>query len=158
MRFVQLTCMLSCLIAMPLVYPAAARECSAGPDYCTDDPRIPAKLAEKKNALLSEYPQRLVSLLDKGVQCVARIIQSPDGFSLVIVKNDGIDVLSWDQDNENATKAEMAAGTVKRYWIVNSRHAFSCDGQPAFDKQPDYDATDDVNTSISLKCVKGSSC
>ncbi|MGO7394579.1 hypothetical protein ACCS62_28450 [Rhizobium ruizarguesonis] len=136
----------------------AALACSGGPDYCTDDPRIPATLAAKKVALSSEYPSRLVSLLDRGVQCVARIEQSPDGFSLVIVKDDGIDVLQWDQSNEDATKAELSAGTVKRYWIVNSRHAFSCNGQPSYDKQADYDAADDVNASLALKCVRGGSC
>ena len=147
---------LSLLVGLSLT--TAAHACNSGPDYCSDDSRIPGKLAAKKAALSAEYPPRLVSLLDRGVQCVARIEQSPDGFSLVVVKNDGIDVLQWDQDNEDATKAELSAGSVKRYWIVNSRHAFSCDGQPSYDKQADYDAADDVNASLALKCVKGGSC
>lgn len=136
----------------------SAHACGSGPDFCTDDPRIPVKLAEKKNALSGDYPKRLLALLDRGVQCVARIEQSPDGFSLLIIKDGGIDVMAWDQSNEDATKKELSAGAVKRYWVVNSRHAFSCDGQPSFDKQADYDATDDVNISLALKCVKGGSC
>ncbi|CDZ54447.1 hypothetical protein [Neorhizobium galegae] len=136
--------------------PSVANACDSGPDYCTDDPRIPGKLAAKKATLSADYPSRLVALLDRGVQCVARIEQSPEGFSLVVVKNGGIDVLQWDQSNEDATKAELSAGSVKRYWIVNARRAFACDGQPSYDKQPDYDAADDVNASLALKCVPGS--
>src|SRR4051794_40902966 len=87
--------------------------CDAGPDYCTDDSRIPGELAAKKQSLSIEYPSRLIALLDLGTQCIARIQQEPDGFSMVIVKSDGgIDVMSWDQDNESAAKAEVSAGTV----------------------------------------------
>jgi hypothetical protein len=137
---------------------ACAMACDSGPDFCTDDPRIAAALAEKKADLLKEYPQRLVGLLDRGVQCVARIQQSPDGFSFVIVRGGGdIDVLTWSQDNEDAAKAEIAAGTVDHFWIVNSRRAFSCDGQPPYNEQPDYDADDDVNTSLAIKC-ESSTC
>jgi hypothetical protein len=47
-----------------IVTPAYA--CDGGPDYCSDDPRISAKLAAKKNALLAEDPPRLAALLDRG--------------------------------------------------------------------------------------------
>jgi len=138
--------------------PAAHAACGGGPDYCTDDPRIPALLAAKKTALSRDYPPRLVSLLDRGAQCVARISRNPNGFSLVIVMDGRIDTMAWDQSNEEATRKEMAAGTVKRYWIVNARRAFSCHGQPSYDKQPDYDTADDVNAALALKCVRGGSC
>ncbi|QJX09994.1 hypothetical protein [Rhizobium brockwellii] len=154
---ISLSAYLSASAVAMYASPTAAA-CGSGPDYCTDDPRIPAKLASKKNALAGEYPTRLISLLDRGVQCVARIQQSPNGFSLVIVKKGQIDVLAWDEDNETATKAEMAAGTVDHYWIVNSRRAFSCDGQASYDQQPDYVAADDVNSSLALKCGNGGSC
>jgi len=49
---------------------AAQASCSSGPDWCTDDPRIPATLKEKKERLSKEYPDYLVALLDLGVQCV----------------------------------------------------------------------------------------
>jgi hypothetical protein len=133
--------------------------CNSGPDYCIDDPRIPDELASKKKRLSREYPPRLIALLDRGVQCVARIETSPDGFSMVIVKADaGIDVIAWDQDNENAAKEEILAGTVKRFWIVNSRRAFSCDGQASYDRQNDYNTDDDVNMSTAIKCGDGNQC
>jgi hypothetical protein len=101
--------------------------------------RFARELSSKKEKLSQEYPPRLMALLDRGVQCVARIETEPDGFSMVIIKADGgIDVIAWDQDNENATKAEILAGTVARVWIVNSRRAFSCDGQPSYNLQSDY--------------------
>lgn len=126
--------------------------CNAGPDYCSDDPRIPAKLKAKKLRLAAEYPQRLVDLLDRGVQCVARINSSPDGFSMVIVKQGGgIDVLPWDSDNEAATRSELAAGAVTRFWIVNARRAFSCDGEALYNQRNVYNSNDDVNMSLALK-------
>ncbi len=130
----------------------ALAACNSGPDFCTDDPRIPAALAAKKASLLKEYPQRLVSLLDRGVQCIARIERSPTAFTMVVVKDGSIETLLWDQENENAGKAEIAAGTIKRFWIVHARNAFSCDGQPSYEQQGDYDANDDVNTSLAIKC------
>lgn len=126
--------------------------CTSGPDFCTDDPRIPAALAAKKAALSKEYPPRLVSLLDRGVQCVARIERGPDAFTMVIVRNGSIETVLWDEDNENAGKAEIGTGTIKRFWIVHARRAFSCDGQPSYDQHADYDANDDVNTSLAIKC------
>lgn len=142
----------SCLPGNSGPHYEAYAACKSGPDYCTDDPRIPKLLADKKARLAIEYPDRLVALLDLGVQCVARIQQSPDSFSLVVVKDGSIDTLLWDQDNENAAKVEIAAGTIKRFWIVNSKRAFSCSGQPKYDEQSDYDADDDVNTSLAFKC------
>jgi hypothetical protein len=140
------------------VTPARAM-CNSGPDYCTDDPRIATKLASKKERLSREYPRRLIALLDRGIQCVARIETAPDGFSMVPIRAaGGIDVIPWDQDNENATKGELSAGTVKRFWIVNSRRAFSCDGQPTYNLQSDYNPDDDVNMSLAIKCGEGSQC
>ncbi len=130
----------------------ALAACNSGPDFCTDDPRIPDALAAKKASLSNEYPARLVSLLDRGVQCIARIERGPDAFTMVVVRSGSIKTLLWDQDNENAGKAEIAAGTVKRFWIVHARRAFNCDGQPSYDQQADYDANDDVNTSLAIKC------
>ncbi len=59
----------------------SAFACNSGPDFCTNDPRIPAALEAKKKAMLKEYPSRLVALLDRGVQCIARIERSPDIFT-----------------------------------------------------------------------------
>ena len=138
-----------------IIASSQAAACNMGPDYCTDDPRIPKMLADKKSSLAKDYPARLVALLDRGVQCVARIQQSPDAFTMVVVKNGGIDTVGWDQDNEDAGKKEIASGEVERFWIVNSRRAFSCEGQPSYDQQSDYNAADDVNTSLAIKCDSG---
>jgi hypothetical protein len=67
---------------------AAHAACNSGPDFCQDDPRIAAKLLAKKQTLAREYPARLVALLDRGQQCVARIDRSPDIFTLWIVRSD----------------------------------------------------------------------
>ncbi|MBB3643874.1 hypothetical protein FHX14_000033 [Rhizobium sp. BK619] len=112
-------------------------------------------LADKKASLAKDYPARLVALLDRGTQCVARIRQSPDGFTMVVVKKGAIDTVGWDQDNEDVSKKEIASGDIERFWIVNSRRAFSCEGQPSYDQQPDYNAADDVNTSLAIKCDSG---
>lgn len=149
---------LAAVTAFSLFSSFARADCGSGPDFCTDDPRIPGMLADKKKELAKEYPERLVALVDRGVQCVARITGSPDGFTMVVVKEGSIDTVTWDQDNEDAGKAEIASGAVKRFWIVNSRRAFSCDGQPSYDQQDDYDAVDDVNTSLAIKCGDGGIC
>jgi hypothetical protein len=133
--------------------------CDSGPDYCTDDPRIAGLLTKKKKDLSKEYPARLVALLDLGVQCVARINQEPSAFGFVFVKPNGDkEAFTWSQDNEDIAKNELKSGVIKRFWIVNSRRAFSCYGQPTYDNQADYNADDDVNTSLAIKCGDGGSC
>lgn len=132
----------------------AAAACNSGPDYCSDDPRIPAALAEKKQRLAQEYPARLVQLIDRGVQCVARIKRSPDAFTILAVRPNGdSETLLWGQDNEDAGKKEIAAGGLKHFWIVNARNAFECDGEKPYNERPDYNAADDVNTSLAIKCT-----
>lgn len=59
-----------------------------------------------------------------------------------------------DFDGAPLDKAEIAAGNIKHFWIVHARNAFSCDGQPSYDQQGDYDANDDVNTSLAIKWDK----
>lgn len=121
---------------------SAALACNAGPDYCTDDARIGAALTAKKQGLKHQgYPDRLIGLLDIGVQCVARIRDEPDGFRLIDVAADGSKAdLNWDDDEERIAKGNLTSGKSVRYWIVNARHAFSCDGQPSFDQQRDWSA------------------
>ncbi len=128
--------------------------CNSGPDFCTDDSRIPSALVAKKQALKKQgYPDRLVSLIDRGVQCVARIREEPDGFHVIDVGTDGSkNDLSWDADEERIAKGNLTSGASVRYWIVNLRHAFTCDGQKPFNEQPDYDAADDVNANGAIKC------
>lgn len=134
---------------------SAARACDAGPNYCTDDPRIPAALAAKKQELIQQgYPTRLVNLLDIGVQCVARIDTEPSGFRVIDVAADGSKTdVPWDVDEERIAMNNLTSGRSVRYWIVNSRHAFSCAGQLPFDQQSDYVAADDLNSSAAIECT-----
>ena len=110
--------------------------------------------AKKQDLKRQGYPDRLLGLLDIGVQCVARIRDEPNGFRLIDVAADGSKTdLNWDDDEERIAKGNLTSGKSARYWIVNARHAFSCDGQPPFDQQSDYDATDDVNADGAIKCM-----
>ncbi|MEJ1157318.1 hypothetical protein [Prosthecomicrobium sp. N25] len=148
----------SLMLLVASMQPVAAA-CSCGPDFCTDDPRIPAALRAKKAALAKEYPARLVALLDRGTQCVARIERGPDGFSLVLVqKNGDKQSVAWTEDDERIAKTQLASGTLGHYWIVHSRRAFACCGEPAYDARPDYDARDDVNASLAIRCDPGRPC
>jgi hypothetical protein len=134
---------------------SGARACNAGPDYCADDPRVPAALAAKKQELKRQgYPDRLIGLLDLGVQCVARIRTEPANFRIIDVAADGsFPEVNWDDDEERIAKANLLSGKSKRYWIVNARRAFSCAGQKPFDQQPDYNPADDVNADGAIKCT-----
>lgn len=132
--------------------------CGCGPDFCSDDPRIASLLAAKKQRLSREYPARLVSLLDRGTQCVARIERSPDIFSFILVSSEGNSTLPWSSEDESRAQAKLNSGELIRYWIVHSRHAFSCCNEPRHDKMSDYDAADDINASRAIRCVRGASC
>lgn len=137
-----------------LASPSAATACNSGPDYCTDDPRIAAALAAKKQALKNDgYPDRLVGLLDLGVQCVARIRDEPDGFRVIDIAADGSKTdLNWDEDEEQVARGRLTSGASVRYWIVNSRRGFRCDGQKPYDQRPDYDAAANVSSETAIKC------
>ncbi len=77
---------------------------------------------------------------------------------MVVVSDKLIETVPWDATNESNALKKINSGDIKRFWIVNARRAFSCDGQPSYDKQSDYDANDDVNTSLAIKCGDGGSC
>ena len=150
---------LAVAVFMAIVAPQALLACDTGPDYCTDDPRIPKLLADKKALLLKEYPADFVKLLDIGAQCVARINQSPDGFTLMTVGKDGaIDASTWDVDNQRAANGQITDGFLKEYWIYNARIAFKCSGDPNYVDRPDYDGVLDLNTSFSIRCNTPTSC
>src|ERR1700722_1716718 len=132
---------------------SAFATCACGPDFCQDDTRVAAALSAKKNALTRDgYPPRLVSLLDVGDQCYARITRSPDIFTMLIVAPNGdTTTVAWSSDDERIANANLVSGKIKRYWIFNARDAFSCCGQKPYQQRPDYDADDDVNTSTAIK-------
>jgi hypothetical protein len=138
----------------------AISDCGCGPDFCQNDPRITKALAEKKSRLSAAgFPARLTGLLDVGDQCYARITRSPDNFTLWLVQADGNKVTaSWNADDEARAKAQLASGQLKRFWIFNTAHAFSCCGQPSYDRRSDYNSGDDVNTSTAILCDKQHTC
>lgn len=137
----------------------AQAACNSGPDFCTDDPRIPLLLAEKKEQLALEYPERLVALLDRGVQCVARIQRSPDGFSIVEVEPNGNSLsIGWAEDTEEVVKRRLNNGSISHYWLVNARRAFQCEGEEPYDERPDYVPGEDVNASLAIRCGGDPAC
>jgi len=133
---------------------SAFATCACGPDFCQNDARIAAALSAKKKSLSGHgYPARLVSLLDVGDQCYARITRSPDIFTMLLVAPNGDkQTLPWSSDDESIAKADLASGKIKRYWIFNARNDFSCCGQKPYQQRPDYDSADDVNSSTAIKC------
>jgi hypothetical protein len=146
-------------IGLSLQAPTVQAACNCGPDFCQDDNRIAAKLANKKKALAKEYPANLVALLDRGQQCIARIERSPDAFTIwVIDANNNKETVSWSAENQANAMKQVQSGSLKRFWIYNARRAFSCCGQPPYDQMSDYDKNDDVNASLAIKCDKSSPC
>jgi hypothetical protein len=60
--------------------------------------------------------------------------------------------LNWDEDEEQVARGRLTSGASVRYWIVNSRRGFKCDGHKPYDQRPDYDAADDVSAETAIKC------
>lgn len=146
--FILSTCIASCVLTAE-----SLAQCACGPDFCQDDPRVTGTLAAKKKSLAKEYPPRLVALIEIGDQCVARITRSPDIFTMWLVGDDGSKrTLAWSQENEDRANKDPH---VKRFWIYNAARAFSCCGQASYDQRPDYNATDDINTSTAILCEGG---
>jgi hypothetical protein len=125
------------------------------PDYCTDDSRIPDALSAKKQHLLNDgFPMRLIQLLDIGNQCIARINLEQDGFTVIDVQDEQNKLLiAWTEDEERIAKRNVSEGKSLRYWIVNQRQAFQCDGDPPFNQRTDYNAADDVNADGAIECL-----
>jgi hypothetical protein len=124
----------------------AKAACSCGPDFCQDDPRVPNALRAKKQELRDAgYPDRLVTLIDRGDQCIARISRAPVSFTMWIIHPDGNkETVPWSMENERNGMNKVRSGEIKRFWISNARQAFSCCGQPRYDQRPDYDSADEL--------------
>ena len=102
-------------------------------------------------------PDRLVVLFKPS--CVAAASRAPDGFNLLIVgKDDSKLTIAWTPDDERIARQDLASGKVKRYWIFNALHVVPCCTEPAYDKRPDYDAVDDINTGGALLCDAKHQC
>jgi len=150
---------LALLLTVPQIQAANAQACNCGPDFCQGDGRIAAKLAEKKRSLSREYPANLVVLLDHGQQCVARVERSPDAFTMWIIhSNNNKETVPWSAQNQANAMQKVRSGELKRFWIYNAKHAFSCCGQPQYNQMNDYDQEDDVNASVAIKCDTNNPC
>lgn len=138
----------------------ARAACTCGPDFCQDDSRVASTLAAKKASLrASGYPNRLIVLIDRGDQCVARITRSPDIFTMwVIDANDAKLSVPWSAENERNAMNKVRSGELKRFWIFNAQRAFSCCKQPNYDQRSDYDKEDDVSAATAIKCTKAAPC
>ena len=149
-----------CLLCFGPLNAIAIAACSSGPDFCQDDPRIPAALAAKKKSIItSGFPKKYADLLDKGSKCVAKIERAPEIISHLVVESDGSkQTMAWEEVNHKNLLKGLENGSVARFWIMNARQAMSCDGEPNYDQMPDYDAEDNINTTQAIKCTKGSGC
>jgi hypothetical protein len=138
----------------------AKAACTCGPDFCQDDSRVAAKLAEKKASLrASGFPDRLIALIDRDDQCVARITRSPDIFTMwVIDSNNAKQTVPWSAVKERNAMNQIRSGDVKRFWIYNARRAFSCCTQPNYDQRSDFDREDDVSAATAIKCTAATPC
>lgn len=135
---------------------AFAQSCDCGETYCMNTPQYQTALKKKKAAAIAKgYPARLVSLYDKLDACDACVTGSPDGFSLLVVRNDNSRAVdAWESANEKNDAAAVAAGTLKSCFVLLQRRACVGCKQAPYDKRADYDALMDLNKSLSVPCSK----
>ncbi len=130
-------------------------DCSCGPDWCLNDPRFPTKLAAKKQKMRDAgFSDDLVSLLDRDGPCVAAVDQGPDTFFIKHRVGQGWDTRELNTEREEAAKAEVLNGTAEAYYKFNTNRAFSCCGQPAYNKRSDWNEGLDLNMSLAIVCKK----
>jgi hypothetical protein len=136
-----------------------AQNCGCGPDFCKGDSRYAGKLAAKKNAMKNAgYPSDLVALVDRDGACVARVEQSPDGFSLMTVTLQGVKtILEWAADQEEAARKQLISGQLKAYYKFNVRQRFACCGDPKAENAPDWDSDLGLSKGIAIACTKSGS-
>lgn len=146
---------LAAWLARTAVEPAHAA-CACGPDFCQDDGRVAGALAAKRRALAKAgYPERLLRLFDRAPRCVAAAERAPDGFTLLrVAANGDKDARAWSQAAEDAARADLLAGTLRSYHVMNVRHALSCCQEPCYADRPDYDRDLDLNTDAAISCWK----
>ena len=139
-------------LLLALVVPANAECPPCGPLYCLDDPSFPSRLQAKKTKMTQKgYPSRLVALLDRLGKCVACVDNSPDGFTLQVVANDGTwQRLSWSQDGEDLAKRQLQEGKIRAYYIMNAAEACPCCKEKKAQERPDWDPELDLNRDVVL--------
>lgn len=132
----------------------AERQCPpCGPQYCLGDPVYPKALAWKKARLRRfGYPERLIALLDREAPCVGCVITAPDGFHVQIVYDDKRTLsLGWTRALERQVRADLRAGRIKAFFLMNAAHACACCGtSDDYTKRRDWDERLDVNTDLTI--------
>ena len=136
-----------------LFAPSVIADCPpCGPDFCKNDPRYPVALSSKKKRLKQNgYPDYLITLLDKGSTCVARVERSPEGFSIQITEHNGnMTISSWSASDEKKAEQDLKEGKLKSYALFNTQHAFTCCGDPQYKERQDYDSTLKINKNLAI--------
>jgi len=153
-----------CMLALVLVSFSCSRTkpltkdvrdlCDCGPDTCLKDPRYPAKLAKKKADLKkAEFPDELISLLDRDGNCVMAIDQAPDAFRILLVKANGDNnSIAWSKHDEEIAKQEILKGAIKEYYKYNVRKVFACCTEPKAESRLDWDSTLALSRNLAIVC------
>jgi len=129
----------------------AGADCPCGPLYCLNDPTFPSRMTKKKAKLSSEYPPRLVALLDRTGKCLVCVENTPDGFSLKVVENNGdSQILGWTQDGEDLAKRQLEQKKIRAYYIMNAAEACTCCEEPKARERPDWDSKLELNRDVVL--------
>jgi hypothetical protein len=137
----------------------SAADCKCGPLYCKEGNGYAVALAEKKAALLKEYPPRLVSIVDRVRKCEGCIRTSPDGFSIMrVAPNGDKSIKTWRKQDETDGARATASGALKQCLVIYARQACSCADEEAacgtneYAKRKDYDRSLDLNTDMAITC------
>jgi hypothetical protein len=111
-------------------------------------------LAAKKKSLADQhYPSRFPAILDRMGHCEGCVNTAPDGFSLLVQDLQGnIRIDAWDRDNERIDAHNVAAHQLQTCRVIYVRHACNCCQEKKYNQRPDYDATLDLNTDMSVAC------
>ena len=125
-----------------------------GPDFQHDDPRYAGLLKNKKKRLLDAgYPPDAIALLDRHGACVAAIERAPDVVNIKVIASDGATTtMEWTPDEERIAIEELKLGKAKRFYRMISARRFACCHEVEAENQPDWDAADEVNAGVVIKC------
>jgi hypothetical protein len=103
----------------------------------------------------AKYPADLIKLMDLDGACVARVERAPDVFTLKLLQADGSSrTLPWTDFDEKLARNEVLDGKLKSFYKFNVSRAFSCCGEPKYDKRSDWDASLELNLKLVITCSK----
>lgn len=130
-----------------------AQPCACGPDFCQNDPRYAPRLTQAKTSMRNGgYPENLITLMDKGGACFARISRAPVNFYIRVYANNAFQDVDWNEDNERIARTKLSNGAISVYYKFNTPRAFKCCGEKEYNERSDYDSPHDVNRSIVIEC------